>query len=269
MKVLLVSESDNILNSYNSFFIENGYDTICYNWLLKALDNVEEICPHIVLINSIDYPRHWKILVQYIHSNVNLSVSAIILVITKNFDEKERKKAKILDVHCVCDGLSIQEIADQLLALLELKQSLPLSSNEKTKSDSFAMDKSIPTKEHFIEPTIERTIEHLIEPTMQTDLTNTANIDDIVKNSAGACFTFNHPRTQARITGIVEHYNHPVLFFKPSNTAYSETIRFGKKIEGATLTVADVDSLITVQVQGREDGIIEFCIIKQIVQNIV
>ena len=58
MKALLISESDEILNSYAAFFKEAGYDTVCYRWLLKAMDNLEEIEPQLVFIDGFGYPRH-------------------------------------------------------------------------------------------------------------------------------------------------------------------------------------------------------------------
>lgn len=255
MKALLIAESDYILNSFNNFFIKNGYDTICYNWLLKALDNVEEISPQIVLINSIDYPRHWKILVQYIRANVSISVSIIVLVTAKNFDEDEKKKAEILDVHCVCADIDTPEIREQLLTILALEETPSLHSNTKSENPTiqWKQEKSLIK----YEPSAK---EEVIPSSAQSDTT----IDSAVtsKNPTGTYFTFNHPHTQIWINGTVVHYNHPILFFKPSNAAYLENMRFGKKIEACTLTIANVDSLITVQVQGIEDGMIEFCIIK-------
>ena len=69
MKALLISESDEILNSYAAFFKETGYDTVCYRWLLKAMDNLEEIEPLVVFIDGFGYPRHWKTLAQYIKTS--------------------------------------------------------------------------------------------------------------------------------------------------------------------------------------------------------
>ena len=43
MKALLVAESEDTLNLYRSFFESLGYDMVCYRWLLKALDNVDEL----------------------------------------------------------------------------------------------------------------------------------------------------------------------------------------------------------------------------------
>lgn len=257
MKALLIAESEDILNSFNDFFNTNGYDTICYNWLLKALDNMEEIAPHVVLINSIDYPRHWKTLVQYIRSNDVIPVSIIILVTAENFDEDEQAKAKILDVHCVCTDIDTPEIREQLLALLELQQTPSLHSNiQSEKPILVEHNQWDQTKSSNYEPIIKHEVLHSEE---QSDMV----IDSAVeKDPTGTYFTFNHPHTKIWINGTVEHYNHPILVFKPSNTAHLDTIRFGKKIEACTLTVANVDSLINVQVQGTEDGAIEFCIIK-------
>ena len=65
MKAVLIAETTEVIDGYKSFLEENGIDVIVYRWLLKALDNLEEIKPHIVMISVTDFPRHWKTLTQY------------------------------------------------------------------------------------------------------------------------------------------------------------------------------------------------------------
>ncbi len=100
MKILVISESSSVLHTYSNFFTKSGYDTICYSWLLKALDNVDEIKPHAVLVNAIDYPRHWKTLVQYIRSIPN-EIQTIIVVVPTTIEQEEQKKIDALNVCCV------------------------------------------------------------------------------------------------------------------------------------------------------------------------
>ena len=54
MKALVISEDKELVKFYTDIFNENKIDVINYNWLLKAMDNVEEIKPDfIVCIDSL------------------------------------------------------------------------------------------------------------------------------------------------------------------------------------------------------------------------
>ena len=77
MKALLVLEDKEKLSLLNKKLTETGYDTICYQWLLKALDNIEEIAPHLIFISAIDYPRHWKTFVQHVRTHFSAEDTAV------------------------------------------------------------------------------------------------------------------------------------------------------------------------------------------------
>ena len=64
MKALLVADDEKAINNISEVLKAAGYDTIVYTWLLKALDNIEEIAPHLIIVSTGDYPRHWKTLAQ-------------------------------------------------------------------------------------------------------------------------------------------------------------------------------------------------------------
>ena len=70
MKALVISEDKELVKFYTDIFNENKIDVINYNWLLKAMDNVEEIKPDFIVVSSVEYPRHWKTLVQYVKSEI-------------------------------------------------------------------------------------------------------------------------------------------------------------------------------------------------------
>ena len=60
MKALIITE-DSIISSKIKAIAEGyGLDTIIYKWFLKALDNIEEIQPDVIILNSSEYPRLWK-----------------------------------------------------------------------------------------------------------------------------------------------------------------------------------------------------------------
>ena len=116
MKALLISESDEILNSYAAFFKEAGYDTVCYRWLLKAMDNLEEIEPQLVFIDGFGYPRHWKTLAQHIKTSFK---NAPLVLLAADLSEEEAKKADCLDVHCISGSIEDEQTRRDIVLLLQ------------------------------------------------------------------------------------------------------------------------------------------------------
>ena len=125
MKALLISESDEILNSYAAFFKETGYDTVCYRWLLKAMDNLEEIEPLVVFIDGFGYPRHWKTLAQYIKISFK---NAPLVLLAADLSEEETKKADCLDVHCIRGSIDDEQTRRNILSLLHPEQEPEVSA---------------------------------------------------------------------------------------------------------------------------------------------
>ena len=116
MKALLISESNEILNSYAAFFKETGYDTVCYRWLLKAMDNLEEIEPQLVFIDGFGYPRHWKTLAQHIKTSFK---NAPLVLLAADLSEEEAKKADCLDVHCISGSIEDEQTRRDIVLLLQ------------------------------------------------------------------------------------------------------------------------------------------------------
>ncbi len=117
MKILIISESNSVLDSCNDFFTKNGFDTICYSWLLKALDNITEIKPDVVVINSVDYPRHWKTLVQYARS-VQGSIKTVFLIVPNEIDTDEKKKMEALKVFYIQEDFVNTDVGLEVLEIL-------------------------------------------------------------------------------------------------------------------------------------------------------
>lgn len=117
MKALIVSDAQQESMNIQVALEQLGYDTICYRWLLKALDNVEEIQPHVIIINAVDYPRHWKVMVQHCKCSLK-NQPKVILLTPPDFEEDEAEKADILGV-CGCITGIGQKHMDKLQQLLE------------------------------------------------------------------------------------------------------------------------------------------------------
>lgn len=106
MKALVISEDKELVKFYTDIFTENKIDVINYNWLLKAMDNVEEIKPDFIVVNSVEYPRHWKTLVQYVKSEIFIGPIFFVLQVNNNFSEDERKKAECLGINEIVSSFS-------------------------------------------------------------------------------------------------------------------------------------------------------------------
>lgn len=98
MKTLIISDDDSAVNVINTRLQKSGFDTIIYRWLLKALDNLEEISPDYIIVSVSDYPRHWKTLASFVQANLGRVKAQLILYVPADFSSEEKKKAEALGV---------------------------------------------------------------------------------------------------------------------------------------------------------------------------
>ena len=99
MKALIISEDENVYTTLDEILKKAGYDTIIYKWLLKALDNIEEIRPDLIVVSSSEYPRHWKTLVQFVKSGIGGDDVQIYLYEPTPVSAEDEEKARILGVN--------------------------------------------------------------------------------------------------------------------------------------------------------------------------
>lgn len=99
MIIMIVAEDPALKTRFNSFFGSLGYSVIQYTHPLKAMDNMAEIEPDVLLCASSDYPRHWKLLVKQLRESRERSDSAVILTVGADFDPEEADKAAFLGVN--------------------------------------------------------------------------------------------------------------------------------------------------------------------------
>ena len=117
MKALLVAEDDNTINAILPALRETGAEPIVYRWLLKALDNVEEIAPDVVILSTAEYPRHWKTFVQFTKSGIGGVIPKVILYNARAMDNAEKEKARSLGVFGMfgsLDAAGIEELKNYL-----------------------------------------------------------------------------------------------------------------------------------------------------------
>lgn len=137
MKILIISDNVENVSVMDKALQANGYDTIIYHWLLKALDNIEEISPDFTIVSVYDYPRHWKTLAQFEKSGICRNNGNVILFVPENFSEEENNKAKALGIKGTFSSVSEDGI-NGLLKLLgnEPKQDecKPIADVKETKT---------------------------------------------------------------------------------------------------------------------------------------
>jgi len=128
MKALIISEDQQVCDSLNTVLVKAGYDTIIYKWLLKALDNIEEIRPNCIVVSSSEYPRHWKTLVQFVKSGIGGDDVAIYLYEPKPLSKEDEEKARILGITDYFTSLEaevLQKIFCKLEPEAEVSEAVP------------------------------------------------------------------------------------------------------------------------------------------------
>lgn len=101
--MMLVSDMPVLKPFLEKSFSFQQADVIYYDNPIKAMDNIEEIQPEIVLFSSTDFPRHWKPFVMYLRNTFSRHETVFILLINESFSDEEAEKAEHLDVNAVLD----------------------------------------------------------------------------------------------------------------------------------------------------------------------
>ncbi|MDR2717557.1 MAG: PilZ domain-containing protein [Treponema sp.] len=119
MKLLLVLGSDDNYDAVSRNSAPLGFEPIRYRHVLKAMDNIDEVDPAAIIISARDFPRHWKILVQFVRSERSKETCPIIILKGTNFNTEETSKALFLGVNGIFDDtLEDQDDIDRLREIL-------------------------------------------------------------------------------------------------------------------------------------------------------
>lgn len=98
MKLLLVLGSDDHYEAVSRAVAAPGFEMIRYRHVLKAMDNIDEIDPSAIVISARDFPRHWKILVQFVRHERPKEACPIVILKGGGFSTEETSKAFFLGV---------------------------------------------------------------------------------------------------------------------------------------------------------------------------
>jgi len=103
MKVLVISESEDLKSRIEKHLASSGTEIIHYRHPIKAMDNLEELAPEAVLFSANDFPRHWKIFLVFLRSYVPKESVPFVILHGKDFDYDEVSKATFLGVNGMID----------------------------------------------------------------------------------------------------------------------------------------------------------------------
>ena len=98
MKALVISDRQEITDYVNPLLINKSFDLIHYKSILKALDNIEEIQPDIIILSASEFPRHWKTLVGFVQSGIGGNEVKVYLCDKEPLSGEDNKKALELGV---------------------------------------------------------------------------------------------------------------------------------------------------------------------------
>ncbi len=116
MKLLLVSENEELRGLLAFHLRPVGVDIVRYLQPVKAMDNIDEVDPELVLFSAADFPRHWKPFVKLLRERKSREECVIVLLRGPVFPFEEAAKAQFLGVN----GVVEENLADpRVFSILE------------------------------------------------------------------------------------------------------------------------------------------------------
>ena len=287
MKALLVADNETAIENISTVLKAAGYDTIVYRWLLKALDNIEEIAPHLIIISTKDYPRHWKTMTQFVQSGIGGHIPQVILYVPEDFSEEEEKKAEALGVRGLFDSVDVEGL-DKLRDILKKQDDIysgTLNETENSSKEADTDSDGLKETENFSEesPAVstvdeendseelsiwkespdvqkdavsERENEENIETLCSEDGKNDSDYSEKINNKPVeiACsFMFTNPLSGALVTGMSRNYNGTSLSFIPDIQSSARGIAEGTKITEASIKTDEIIESVNAEVCKLED----------------
>ncbi|MFP4010417.1 MAG: PilZ domain-containing protein [Spirochaetaceae bacterium] len=104
MKLLLITESEELRDRVAHEFRPHQVEIIRYFSPLKGMDNLDEIAPDVVLFSAEDFPRHWKTFLTFLRNSYARDRMVFVLLTGRDFDAEEASKAQHLGVNAVVDS---------------------------------------------------------------------------------------------------------------------------------------------------------------------
>jgi hypothetical protein len=99
MKILLVAEREELGTHIRTHFQPHGSELIQYWNPIKAMDNIDEVAPDVVLFSARDFPRQWKTFVNFLRGSRSKHDTVFVLLKGDDLPYEEASKAQHLDVN--------------------------------------------------------------------------------------------------------------------------------------------------------------------------
>lgn len=215
MKAMLVIEKDSIKHRVVEHLAPQGFVFIHYTNPLKAMDNIDEVAPDIVLFSASDYPRHWKPFLQlYRQADMLPAV--------------EDKK----DDTCEGGAESAESAGSANHPFILLKGS---SFNDDEAAKAGALGVNAIVKEDFSSPEELSLLEDV--------LARYAHWDDrrydrrYSLSWAELDFMFTEPESYKIITGRIEDISKGGLLFRPDDINTTLSLKIGLELPLCTLKI--------------------------------
>ena len=197
MKALIISEDEKVYTTLDDILKNADYDTIIYKWLLKALDNIEEIRPDLIVVSSSEYPRHWKTLVQFVKSGIGGDDVEIYLYEPTPVSDEDEEKARVLGVTgCFSE---FDEFSKMVLPQAQEPQEIPVAEPSADPEPTAVPEQTV----------VPELVEGPEEEVPLVENTQTSSQETAVTNTGH--FMFTHPLTQKFISGKYFDYNGKTL----------------------------------------------------------
>ena len=256
MKAVIIAESENIIEEFSQYYKENGYDLIVYRWLMKAMDNIEEIDPDLIFINAEEYPRHWKVLCQYV-AGLNKNPK-IVLYSSSVLNDEDKNKAKILNIDSVINS------SEDLQEICTLEELCPTTTESEQEIETEPVIEVEPEKDfvHHEEVAQEIDVEQdneivqeIPEISPENEVVQDSEVEQEIKEvesenktiqseeifeeekKVNCKFLFTHPNTFVLITGEVKEFAIPKLVFIPDNIEDTKDLSVDTIINKCTLKI--------------------------------
>jgi len=99
MKIVLIAEREELKPLILTHFKPSTSEVIQYWNPIKAMDNIDEIDPDVVLFSARDFPRHWKAFLTFLRGSRSKDHTVFILLKGDEFSFEEASKAQHLGVN--------------------------------------------------------------------------------------------------------------------------------------------------------------------------
>lgn len=210
MKALIIADNDNLIDLCGSVLKNAGCEIIIYRWLLKALDNIEEIAPDIIAIDAGSYPRHWKIVAQYTAST---EVGCrLFLFSEKQISSSEMRKADFLGIEKIfcLDSEDTEENFAECFKQEKNRKNPPTPSESEETECIFALENGIITgrvlkftgDKLFFLPDFKSKIPENVIGTKITNLAIKRIADDTIFNSVADVKSCNGGILELELKGL-------------------------------------------------------------------